>query len=265
MKISSIEKLTDLEYQVQIVDNDLIETFIVLEDTLLSMQIVKPQPIERWQYEQLKTNDAHIYRMAIHYLSFRIRSRYELEHYLLKKEATADQTNNVIQKLIAQGYINDFVFAQAYVKTAMIDYKQGPKKIEQVLKQKHRIDEDALSDAMQCYSHDQQYENCEKLYNRLIRTNKKYTGYMLRQQIQQKLQLAGYSAQIIQSILQQFESEQNNELFEQISLRVYRRLIRETDPYKKRQKFQQKMYQYGFSSECSRVRFEQMEEDNEEN
>lgn len=268
MKISQISQRNDLEYEVTISSDEGIETLIVLEDTLITLQLLKPQPISLYQYQQLKADYAIAYRQAINYLSYRLRSCHEMSEYLMKKEHEKAQVAQVITRLQDQRYLDDAIFAQAFVRTALLDLKQGPKKIQQTLRQKHNLDEEQCREALTFYSEEQQLENCCKLVEKLTRLNKKYVGRALERNVKQKIQLYGYPAPIVANAWQIWEMEQVEEavdsaLAEQAE-KIYRRLQRETDSYKKRQKFQQKMYQLGFDSNESRAWFDQQEENNDE-
>lgn len=270
MKISQINQLNSLEYEVTLVSEDGIEILIVLEDTLVQMQLLKPQPISGLQYEQLKSDYAKAYRQAINYLSYRLRSCYEIQTYLTKKEHEPQQITQVIERLKAQKYLDDAIFAQAFVRTAWLDVKQGPQKVGRTMKQKYKIADDVKEEALELYSEEQQIENCQKLIQKLMRTNRKYVGKALEQQIRQKMHGYGYSMAIFQQALalEMADSEpdevEDNEVMAQQAEKIYRRLSRESDIFKRRQKFQQKMYQLGFKSDITREWFEQKLLDDEE-
>lgn len=267
MEIKTITKINDLEYELVLQTAEGIESITVLSDTLIELQILKPQPLTTTQYQYLKQNYAAAYRQAIHYLSYRQRSCAEVAKHLKEKDYEPQQIAKVIERLQAQHYLDDQLFAQSYVRTAFLDSKQGPNKIKQTLQQKFQVAPEVIAEALTYYSEEIQRENIGQLISKLVRTNKKYVGRALEQHIMQKLRGYGYSLQLVQSIWQEQKSEESDDtdtLFITQAEKVYRRLNRETDKYKKRQKFSQKMYQLGFPNEQSLEWFTTQEEYSDE-
>lgn len=269
MEIKMITKVNELEYEVAVQTSDGLEIMVVLADTLVELHLLKPQPLTMQQYQILKQNYALAYRQAIQYLSYRQRSCGELEQYLLEKGHERQQVMQVISRLQEQRYLDDTLFAQSYVRTAYLDNKQGPNKVKQTLQQKFRIGPEAIEEALTYYSEDIQRKNIAQLIAKLIRTNKKYVNRALEQQIMQKLRQYGYPIQLAQLVWQEEQEIQINEteeaqVFIQQAEKVYRRLQRESDQYKKRQKFCQKMYQLGFAVAESQEWFEKQENEDDE-
>ncbi|MGL6248285.1 MAG: hypothetical protein ACRC3A_04235, partial [Culicoidibacterales bacterium] len=217
----------------------------------------------------LKQDYATAYRQAINYLSYRLRSCAEISTYLATKGHEPQQINQVIERLKEQKYLDDQLFAEAFVRTALLDLKQGPKKVTQTLRQKFQVDQSAILQGLTHYSTEQAIENCQKLIEKLMRTNKKFSGNALKRQISQKLFGYGYDSAIFEAAWQTLEhtpdAEEARDVFEQQAHKVYRRVQRESDRYKRQQKFKQKMYQLGFSQAQSQEWFEYQEEENEEN
>ncbi|MGL5549867.1 MAG: RecX family transcriptional regulator [Culicoidibacterales bacterium] len=269
MEIKTITQLNDLEYEVVLHSEEGEETQVVLADTLIQLQLLKPQVISLLQYQQLKQDYATAYRQAINYLSYRLRSCAEVATYLATKGHEPQQINQVIERLKMQKYLDDQLFAEAFVRTALLDLKQGPKKISQTLRQKFQIDQIAIEAGLSHYSNDQIIENCQKLIEKLLRMNKKFTGNALKRQIVQKIYGYGYDHAVIEVAWQRLDHQEDEtdtqDVFEQQAQKVYRRIQRETNRYKRKQKFQQKMYQLGFSQAQSQNWFQNQEEENENN
>lgn len=269
MEIKTISQLNELEYEIIIQTSEGIESIIALADTLVELQLLKPQRITLTQYQLLKQNYATVYRQAIQYLSYRQRSCAEVVSYLREKDHEEQQIAKVIERLQQQRYLDDQLFARSYVRTAFLDVKQGPNKVKQTLQQKFQIDALAIEEALTEYSEEIQRQNIVQLLAKLVRTNKKYAGRALEQQLFQKMRSYGYPLALVQLIWQEEQSEDtsaevDDSLFLAQAEKVYRRLQRETDSYKKRQKFIQKMYQLGFSTEQSQNWFIKQEENCDE-
>jgi regulatory protein len=79
---------------------------------LRSGQEVTPADLEQWQQVSL---EAKAYNQAVGYISYRRRSRREVEIYLLRKDYSPDLVAGVLDRLSQIGLINDKVFAEAWI------------------------------------------------------------------------------------------------------------------------------------------------------
>lgn len=137
--VTKIKQVKSDIYELIIQNNTETEKFFVLGTTLADLQLLKPQAIEITQYEELRQKNTfyQAYQKGLYYLSFRPRAKKEMVSYLMNKhQFSATICQQVINKLVKQGYINDEVFIKSYLQDAIINKKYGPKRIYQMLMQK---------------------------------------------------------------------------------------------------------------------------------
>ncbi|MDR5658178.1 RecX family transcriptional regulator [Serpentinicella sp. ANB-PHB4] len=72
------------------------------------------------------------YNKALNYLSYKARTKQEVYNYLLEKEATDEQAQLVLKKLIYYNMVNDEVYTNSYIITQKLNNK-SPKKIKNEL------------------------------------------------------------------------------------------------------------------------------------
>jgi len=80
---------------------------------------------------------------AIKYLGYGMRSRFEIEKYLRKREFSDAAVKEAVKSLSEYGYINDLEFAKAFVSDGLRFNKWGVKKINFELKRRGVSDETA--------------------------------------------------------------------------------------------------------------------------
>src|SRR5699024_4047126 len=81
--------------------------------------------------------DFHItYMIAINYLSYRMRTKREIQIYIHDKYRTPEMTSDIIDRLEKEQLIDDQTFAEAFVRDRMNQTSKGPKIIVKELPEK---------------------------------------------------------------------------------------------------------------------------------
>ena len=116
MKISGIKqqiKRTD-RYSV-FVDGKY--SFSLSETALLESKLASGQELTSSQVRQFKklSGDDKLYNQTLRYVAMRLRSRWEIEQYLGRKQASPALTEQILNKLSDIGMIDDAKFAEAFV------------------------------------------------------------------------------------------------------------------------------------------------------
>ncbi|WP_180316726.1 recombination regulator RecX [Shouchella shacheensis] len=112
--------------------------FSVDEDILIKYNLRKGQALEEEEMRALIDADEakKTQHLAIHYLSYRIRSAHELRTYLQKKEREPAHIEQTMAFLFREKLLNDEEFAGAYIRTKTRQHVVGPRKLSQELVQK---------------------------------------------------------------------------------------------------------------------------------
>ena len=117
----------------------------------VALELKKGQFLSDAEIEQLKQQDDRnkAYQRALNYLSFRARSRVEIERYLRDKKYTPDVISDTVEKLAEEGLIDDTAFAQSWVENRERLKPKGARALRYELRQKGLSDaaiENALED-----------------------------------------------------------------------------------------------------------------------
>ena len=116
----------------------------LLDSGLASGQELTKEALKDWK----KTSaDDKLYGLALRYAATRLRSTWEMETYLKRKEAAPALTDKLLSKLSSIGLLDDAKFAQAWVATRRLLRPTSKRKLQQELRTK-RITEDVIKQAL---------------------------------------------------------------------------------------------------------------------
>ncbi|HEY5442313.1 MAG TPA: RecX family transcriptional regulator [Candidatus Saccharimonadales bacterium] len=91
--------------------------FSLSEAALLEHKLANGQELDKQQLGEFKriSADDKLYNRTLRYVAMRLRSRWEVEFYLQRKDASPALTETILNKLSNIGLIDDEKLAQAYV------------------------------------------------------------------------------------------------------------------------------------------------------
>lgn len=94
--------------------------------------------IDESKLDELKSESDYgkNYIRAVDLISRRLRSEKEMRDYAKRKQWTATNTERVIERLKSHGYLNDKVFAEAFVRSRQNTERYSKRRIERDLRQK---------------------------------------------------------------------------------------------------------------------------------
>ncbi len=118
----------DEEYSFSLSDSALLESGLVSGQELTGDQVRG--------YKQLSTDDK-LYNRTLQYIALRPRSIWEVEFYLKRKEAPAPLIEQITNKLLAFGLLDDYKFAESFVRDRRLLRSASTRKIQLELQKKH--------------------------------------------------------------------------------------------------------------------------------
>lgn len=95
------------------------------------------------EIDQVKLDDfkkasdfGKLYERLMRYALLRPRSIYEIEQYCRRKKYVLDDCQEIIQKLITRGYVNDAQFAKSWIENRRLNKSVSVKRLRLELRQK---------------------------------------------------------------------------------------------------------------------------------
>ena len=201
MLIKSYEKKSNGLYKVYI-DND---NYLISEEVIIKYKLLYKKEISEEDLNNIlnETNYYDIYNKCIKYISYRIRSKYEIINYLNKFKLDYSTIENIIEKLEENNLINDEIFAKAFINDKINFTTSGPYKIKLEL-MKHNIDKNIIDTYLNNIDKELIYNKISKIVEKNLK-NKKYPKNVLKNKIYKSLINNGYYNEDIIYILNKYE------------------------------------------------------------
>ena len=200
MKIEKYESINNGQYKIYLSDGTIlkINSDVIINNNLL----YKKERDNTLLNKILKENDhANIYNKCVKYISVRLRSKKEIIDYL--KKLNIDNTADIIDKLTKNNLINDEVFTKAFIKDKINFTSYGPYRIRQELN-KYNIDNEIIDKYIKDIDEEILIGKIDKQINKMIKSNRKYSGNILKSKIYNNLYNNGFDKDMIINILNNY-------------------------------------------------------------
>lgn len=137
-------KITSIKHQIKRAGRysifvDGVYSFSLSEAALLTSKITIGQELsvdQVAQYQQLSADDK-IYNQTLRYIALRSRTKWEIEAYLKRKNASPTLSKSILNKLSVIGLINDKKYAQSFVNDRRLLRPSSRRKLINDLRKKH--------------------------------------------------------------------------------------------------------------------------------
>lgn len=243
MKIINIKKQNN-KYKIKLEGNITIETY---DDVIIKNNILYKKEIDENLKEKIEEENKfyNTYNEIVKLINKKLRSEKEIKEIMKKKEIKNQE--ELINKLKSSNLINDELYAKAYIHDRISFSNDGINKIKKELVNQE-IDEDIIENELNKIDRKDQKEKLEKLINKKLNTNTKYSNKIMKQKITNYFINLGYDKEEINEILNR-EQIDNNEIIK----REYNKLINKYKAKYEEEKLKyiikQKLYQKGFNIE----------------
>ena len=243
MKIQKWEKLKSGKYKV-LLENG--EKFITYDDVILKNNLLFHKEIDCNTMIKINNDTLYydIYNKTIKYISQKMRSQKEIEKYLEKYEENIK--NQIIDKLKELKLINDENYIKAYVADRINLNNEGLNKIRQDLINQN-IEENDIENELSKIDQNIILENLKKLVLKKIKTNTKYSTYILKQKIINEMLNKGYSLENINLILNENLTQDNSIIMKEYN-KLYIKLSKQYEGQDLYYNIKTKLYKKGFNS-----------------
>ena len=198
MKVLKYKKVKN-KYRVYF-DNDI--KIDLYEDIILKYELLLKKEIDDKTFDKLvlDNNKEDIYEKSINYISIKIRSREEIYNYLKKKGYEKDDINNTIKRLEKNNLINDDLYIKSYIHDKFYLSSDGLNKIRRYLINL-KLDESIIDKYIEEIDREDILEKLNKLVDKKIKSNKNYSGNILRLRLYNYFNDLGYNKSDIEEVL----------------------------------------------------------------
>lgn len=206
-------KITKIEFQKKNKDRlniyvDNAFAFGLSIDVFIKHNLKKDQEVDNEYIEGIlleEENNSAI-NHGLKYLSFRQRSVKEMNNHLKKKGYDDSIINRTIDYLLEKNYLDDYKFAESFIKDKTYLNKYGTNKIRYDLLNKG-VPKEIISKTLKYNSHEE-YENALELANKKIQSYKNQDRNSIYRKLGSFLQRKGYRYEIVSKVLKDVLNEE---------------------------------------------------------
>lgn len=202
MKIEKYELTKKNIYNVYLSNGEVLE---LNGKVITDNELLIKKDIDNELYDKLKRDNTICMLMdtSVKYIDRRLRSINELRDYLKNKEEDTIIIEEVIDKLINYKYLDDDRFTKAFIKDKLNFTNWGDYKIKNELK-RLGVNEEIIYNNISNVDDNIYYERINKIIDKDISINKKYSGIKLKNKIYNHLLTLGYSKEKVISIINNY-------------------------------------------------------------
>lgn len=202
MKIEKYELTKKNIYNVYLSNGEVLE---LNGKVITDNELLIKKDIDNELYDKLKRDNTICMLMdtSVKYIDRRLRSINELRDYLKNKEEDTIIIEEVIDKLIDYKYLDDDRFTKAFIKDKLNFTNWGDYKIKNELK-RLGVNEEIIYNNISNIDDNIFYERINKIIDKDISINKKYSGIKLKNKIYNHLLTLGYSKEKVISIINNY-------------------------------------------------------------
>jgi len=228
--------------------------FAVDESTLIKFGLTKGKVLDQFEIDEITYEDeiAKAFNRALNYLSFQMRSEYEVKKKLLDSGFGEAVSLEAIRKLEKLGFLNDETYSKALLETRKKTAKKGPRAIKQDLIKKG-IDKSTQEKVLVTFTYDEQLKIALGLAEKAVRSHANKTPSQVKQKIQDLLARKGYSFAIINDILDQINLEREDDewlgMIELQGMKIWNKYASKYTGSDLKMRVKQALYQKGFPIE----------------
>ncbi len=222
-------------------DNTNIEVY---EDVIIEMNLLSKKEINIKDIQN-KKDYYDIYYRVLNYISYRMRSEFEIDKYISKYTKDNNIKYKIINVLKDKKYINDCEFVKRFINDKLNLSKDGPLKIKRDLLNLN-IDNTLIDNNIN--NIDNIEDRLKPLILKYMKIHNKYSIYELKRRTLSYFINLGYDKELINSLIQDNDIEVDSNVIQKEYDKLYRKY---KDKYKKDLDYNIKMrlYQKGYTND----------------
>ncbi|MGT2716034.1 recombination regulator RecX [Streptococcus respiraculi] len=245
MKITKLEK----KKRLYLLELDSSDQLYITEDTIVRFMLSKEKEITPEELIEIKTFAQLSYgkNLALYHLSFKQRTRKEIQLYLEKYEIEPAIIPHILTQLEADNWINDQKYVETFLYQNQLSGDKGPQVLKQKLSQKG-IPISLIEEELQKIDFS---PIAERVAQKLAKTHAhKLPHRALHDKLLQSLLNKGFSYSQAQTAVHNLELESDDELEEQLIQKEldkqYRKYSRKYEGYELQQRLIQALMRKGY-------------------
>ena len=244
MQIEKITKLKNGKYKIKL---DTFE-FITYDDIIINYNLLYKKELDNELFNKINQETSYYdtYNKCIKFCMKRVRSENEVRKYLNKLEVSNNDIEKIITKLRSINLINDKIYVRSYINDKLYLSKDSINKIRNDLNEQS-IDKDIIASEISNIEYND-IEKLEKLIIKRIKSNHRYSNYILKNKIISEMKNLGYNYDDIISIFDKNISDNYDILLKEYN-KLYNKYSKKYESSELEYYIKNKLYIKGFNYE----------------
>ena len=206
VKILKYRVLKNGKYRLTLEDGRMVDLY---DEIILKHNLLIDKQIDDIDTLVVDSASMDAYYKGIRYLGHRLHTENELKDYLVSKEFEWPVVLNAVGRIKKEGYIDDRLYAKAFVHDQLLVNNHGYSRILGDLKQKG-VDEEYAREFLDKVSDDVWKDKIDKIIKKKIKSNKSYGYIVFKDKLYFDLYGMGYSKELIGPFLNKLYTEREN-------------------------------------------------------
>lgn len=242
MKIVNYKKKNSNSYKITLSSG---ESVILYEDIILKYNLLLKKEISDNDLKEItKDNEKYfVYYDSLKYITKKLRTEIELRKKY--KDYPSSSIDYSINRLRSEGYLNDSLYIKSFINDSINLKMDGQNKIKNNLIKLGLKEEDIL-DYLDTIDNSVWLEKINKIINKEIKNNKKYSGLYLKNRIFSNLKNLGYLDKDIISILNNYTFQVDESIYEREKEKAINKYKRKYQGKELEMKVNNYLYTHGF-------------------
>ena len=243
MEIKKFTRMKNGMYKLHLDDDS---SIVVHEEVILKKDLLITKKIDDEDVKNIDklNNNYNAYDIAVKYIGVKLRSCFEVHEYLEKKEIDKVIIHEVIEKLKKQNYLNDSVFAKAFVNDRIKFSNYGPYKIKKELDDR-KISNLIIEEILEIFDYSLERKKLEKLVPKYVKTVRNKSLVMMKSKVSNYFSDLGYNKNIVLDILNDVDYDDSSAREKEYK-KYYNKLSRKYSGEELEYKIKQSLYKNGF-------------------
>ena len=198
MEILKFKKIGKSKYKIYFEN----EEITLYEDVILKYDLLLKKNIDLNLLEEVLESNKYyeLYNSALNYISIKMRNEKEIRDYLLKKDASDKDINNIIKDFYDKNLLNNKLYITSFINDSINLKEMGPLKIRNDLI-KNGFDEYEIDEYLNTIEDSILEEKIKKYVNKHI-SNKKISTNMMKLKLLNDLNIKGYSKEMVYPLIE---------------------------------------------------------------
>ena len=208
MKVLKYKKVSGSKYSLQLDNGDSIKLY---DNTIIYYDLLRKKDISNLDEVCKYNREIEAYYKSISYLNKKMRTTKEIRKYL--EDYPSKTIDNTIERLSKEGYLNDQQYLKVFISNQIGITNNGPYKIVSKLVGLG-FDKDEVLEELENYDRSIFISKLEKLVQKKIDSNTKYSGSHLKEKVLIDMINNGYDKKDIMDVLNNISISVDSKILE---------------------------------------------------